>query len=172
MEDVGFEKHLAFWEERFPGKGATLMEILQPFYGWKEERKPVLPDVEEQAKSAIHWREIQGVRIFKGWYSLHDSLHNSLVRSLRNSLHHSLHDSLADSLWNSLAYSLADSLILPDVNWDYDPLWESLFFACGYILAGKPDEAAKFKPLLNLFVAGNFPLGFDEEGNLLILVAD
>ncbi|MBU2509043.1 hypothetical protein KKE33_01505 [Patescibacteria group bacterium] len=50
---------------------------------------------------------------------------------------------------------------------------ESLFmYQIGFTVADQPEMAAKFQPLLDLWLAGNFPVGFDKDGNLLILVAD
>ena len=141
---------LAFWEKRYPGKGEAIMGVLRPFYGWKPELKPALPDLKACAKKAIFWREVKGVRVFQ--LSDAASLWDSLRDSLRYSLGASLGDSLRDSLEASLRYSL--------------------FFPCGFILADRPAQAARFKPLLDLWLAGNYPVGFDKDGNLLVLVAD
>ena len=158
MTENESDTHLAFWESRFPGKGEALMEILRPFYDWEPELKPVLPDLEERIRNVVFWRDTLDVKVFtisdggSLWASLWDSLWSSPRSSLR--------DSLRDSLWASLRDSLWDSL------------WASLFYSCGFILTNKPVEAAKFQPLLDLWLAGNFPVGFDKDGNLLILVAD
>ena len=84
------------WEERFPGKGKALMEVLRPFYDWKLELKPALPDLEERAKKAVSWREISGVRVFTEYYL------DSSMYSLRASLLNSLEDSLMASAGVSL----------------------------------------------------------------------
>ncbi|MBU2509042.1 hypothetical protein KKE33_01500 [Patescibacteria group bacterium] len=180
------DAQLSFWESRFPGRGEALMDILQPFYDWEPKLKPALPDLEEQAKKVIFWKEISGVRVFTGREfdslkaSLKDSLRTSLKASLWDSLKASLWDSLEDSLrtslWDSLRASLWSSL------WDslraslrvslWSSLRDSLFYSCGFILADKLEEAAKFQPLLDLWFAGNFPVGFDKDGNLLVLVAN
>lgn len=183
------DRNLAFWEERYPGKGEAIIGVLRPFYGWKPELKPALPDLEARAKEAIFWREIKGVRVFQMadavslpaslpaslwdslWCSLRDSLGNSLWNSLRDSLRDSLRASFEASLWASLRDSLRASL--RDSLW-YS-LWYSLFFPCGFILADRSDQTARtarLKPLLDLWLAGNFPMGFDKDGNLLVLVAD
>jgi hypothetical protein len=164
------------WEERFPGKGAALLEILKPFFNWKPELKPALPDLEERAKSAVFWREIAGVRVFRSesdlfhaplrvslWVSFQAPLRDSLRISLLNSLRDSLPDSLPDLFRDSFRYSLLDSL--------RPSFGDSLFYPCGFVLAGKFETAAKFKLLHDLWLAGNFPAGFDNEGNLLVLVA-
>ncbi|MBU2613274.1 hypothetical protein KJ925_02330, partial [Patescibacteria group bacterium] len=73
---------VVFWDERYPGKGEAIMEILRPFCGWKPERKPALPDLEERAKAAIFWRDIKDVRVFDDPISLRASLEDSLRASL------------------------------------------------------------------------------------------
>ena len=200
------DAQLSFWESRFPGRGEALMDILQPFYDWEPKLKPALPDLEEQAKKVIFWKEISGVRVFTGrefdslkaslkdslrtslkaslWDSLKDSLRTSLKASLWDSLEDSLRTSLWDSLEDSLRTSLWDSLraSLWSSLWDslraslrvslWSSLRDSLFYSCGFILADKLEEAAKFQPLLDLWFAGNFPVGFDKDGNLLVLVAN
>ncbi len=160
----------AFWEERFPGKGKALLEIVRPFYGWKPELKPAFPDLEVRGKQAMFWCEVKGVRAIRSgeevslgdspWPSLGDSLQGSLQSSLRTSLRDSLSDSLGYSLWSSLEVSLRTSLLL------------SLFYACSFILVGKPEEAAKLRPLLALWLDGNFPRDLDKDRNLLVRVAD
>ncbi len=200
--DKDFAGRLAFWEKRFPGKGVALMDILGPFYGWKPELKPALPDLEARVNSAVHWRRVKGVGVFKAsldvsllaslraslgvsfrnllWASLHTTLGASLEASLSDSLRFSLGPSLWASLDDKISVSLSISSwttiwtsIGPDLRYAFsDSLRKSCLFACGFILAGKPEDAAKFQPLLNLWLAGNFPVGFDRDGNLLVLVAD
>ena len=174
MTENESDTHLAFWESRFPGKGEALMEILRPFYDWEPELKPVLPDLEERIRNVVFWRDTLDVKVFtisdggSLWASLWDSLWSSPRSSLRDSLRDSLWASLRDSLWDSLRDSLRFSLGF----FLLDSLSASLFYSCGFILADKPEEAAKLQPLLDLWLAGNFPVGFDKDGNLLILVAD
>lgn len=178
-------ERVAFWEKLFPGKGAALMDVLWPFYDWKPELKAELPDLEARARQAIFWRKFERARIFRADQldSFESLLGTLLQASLMASLMDSLMDSLGSSLWNmfliSLRFSLNDLLLLSfrvslgDLLCAplRDLLCASLFFASGFALAGKPEEAAKFKPLHELCLAGNFPLGFDKEGNLLVLVA-
>ena len=161
-----YKQLVAYWETRFPGKGELLMseELLAPFYAddLSFEPRPPLADLQEQGRKAIFWREIKGVKLFKatdrdGLWDIEDSL----GRSLRDSLRHSLRDSLGRSLRDSLRHSLRHSL--------GNSLGNSLFYACGYALIEGQDE--DFSPLLRLWRSGNLPVGFDREGNLLVICA-
>jgi len=172
------DPNLTYWESSFPGKGEALMKVLRPFYGWKPELKPALPDLKEQAKKAIFWKDISGVRVFteSDAGSLRDSLWASLWASLRASLWASLRASLRASLEASLEASLGASLGASLWDSHYSTLrtsyYVSLLYACAFILADKPVEAAKFQPLLDLWLTGNIPVGFDGDEKLLVLVAD
>ena len=164
------DPRLAFWEERFPGKGIAIMEILRPFYGWNPRLKPALPNLEMRAKQAVFWRKAKSLRVAHlseldslgkwFWTSLGDSLGGSFWTLLWDSLR----GPLPTLLWDSLGASLLDSF--------RNPLGDSLFYACIFVVLGKSEEAAKLKPLLELWLAGNYPVGFDEGNNLLVLVAD
>lgn len=210
-----------FWEERFPGKGGAIMEVLRPFFHWKPELKPALPDLETRATSAVDWRPMRGVKTFRAsdaaalesslWVSVWDSLEDTLEEALKPALadvlvktcleslapaHRALlHPSFEDSLRSLVRNSLEDRF--ESVLWSAlrdafpDPLRRALretfvqsrrtklsvslealcFFSIGFIFAEKPVEAAAFRPLLELFLAGNYPMGFDKDDNLLVLVA-
>ncbi len=197
-------ERLAFWEERFPGKGEALMAILQPFYCWQPKLKPALPDLEERVKLAIFWREIAGVRVFhvsdadslRAVLLFRDTLGDSLrasflpwrvnplltalAGSLRESVWSSIEEgalwtSIEEELWTSIEDSLLDSLgnslraLLRVLPWR--ALWAALFISCGFVVVGRHEEVTKIKPLLKLWLEGNYPIRFDEEGNLLVLVA-
>jgi hypothetical protein len=65
-----------------------------------------------------------------------------------------------------------------DLVWNYfwAKLWHSLDAALRcvvyFILLDEPDQAARFTPLFQLYLDGNFPLGFSASGDdLLVLVA-
>ncbi len=96
--------------------------------------------------------------------SLGDSIMASLRPTLRALHQGTLGDTLADSLWMMIRDTFVNSLL--------DSLVTSLFYPPGFILAGKSDQAAQFKPLHELWLAGNFPLGLGADGNFLVLVAD
>lgn len=163
-------ERLAFWEERFPGKGAALMEILRPFYDWKPELKPAIPRLEARAKRAVFWKEYQVRRIYPASFgTVHFA---SLVAPFGDSFWTIHIDSLWTPLEDSLSYARADSHGANHAISLRCSLLSLLHTACVYVLTVEPEKAARFKPLLELWLAGNFPAGFDADGNLLVLVAE
>lgn len=166
-------------------RGDLIMSVVQPFYGWKPTFKPVLPDIEKRARKAIFWRKIGDVRVFRQsetgplrasikatlLASYWDGLNATVSASLRTALSDSLRDSLSTTLkntlstpaWNAFAGSFGGALRIV--------VKDSIFYATGQVSANQQVEADKFKPLFDLFFAGNFPLGFDKDNNLLVLVA-
>jgi hypothetical protein len=146
-------------------------------------------------------KRIRGVSVFtpKQIDSLRDSLRDPLQDSLQNSLRASLQDSLGDSLWASLEDSLRDSLwasledSLRDSLWASlrdplgDPLkdslrfsfwaslrdsfWASLFYGLGFALVNT-QPIPQFHTLLDTWRSGNYPVGFDKNDNLMVLVAE
>ncbi len=135
-------------------------------YGWTPEIKPELNNLESRARDAIFWRDIRGIQSCK-------TLSPKRIKvSLGNSIGDSLWFPLKASLTTSLQYSLRESVreFLGKSLW---PMYgESFYYPLGFALADDVDEAAKFKNLHQLFLAGNIPLGFDKRGKLLVLVAD
>lgn len=179
MKAVGLDaQRCAFWEKSFPGKGMALMEILRPFYDLR-----ILPiwwplsDLKKRAKSAVHWRSVKGVKVLNPALlaspriSLGESLQASVQLSLGESLQASLKDSLLESFGSLFADSSRESLIFALGDSLRESFEVSLFYPCALVLADRPKEAAKFKRLLDLWIDGNFPVGFDVDGNLLILAA-
>ncbi|MBI5654146.1 hypothetical protein HZC53_00610 [Candidatus Uhrbacteria bacterium] len=175
-------KDLAFWEKLFFGKGAALMEVVGPLCSWRPELKPALPDLEKRAKDAVFWRKFKGIRCIvfslreKFNHSVRDSLSDSLKDTLQELPHDSyrgaLEDVVRDLVWSLLYRSIythySDSLSFPLL----DSLQFTLVHACSFAIAGNGKEAAKFRPFFELWLAGNLPVGFDRDGNLLVLVAD
>lgn len=163
-----------FWEVRFPGRGMSLMEVLKPFYGWKAIPKPAATNLEINAKNLIFWRKTAGVHVIHK--SEEATLEHVMIQTLESSLYESLKDPLAltigSSLKDPLEASLGTSLkvLLGESVWA--SLCASLYYCCAYTLVGKSDEAIRLKPLLAFWRTNNFPIGFDKEDNLLVLVAD
>ncbi|KAA0206605.1 hypothetical protein EDM68_01890 [Candidatus Uhrbacteria bacterium] len=159
------------WEQRFPGKGQELMDFLLPFYDWEPELKPTLPGLDERAETAIFWRILAGVRVRRSdlktpGVDIKCPIGHSLMTSSKVLLGPVCWGPRGDVLRASMSVSVEVLL---------EPVWPLLmpllFYPCCFILDDKPEEAAKFKSVLDLWLAGNFPVGFDAEGNLLVLVA-
>lgn len=193
---------LVYWEGLSPGNGVQIMKTLRPFYEWKPALKSWNADHLPLAQKAIFWSEINGVRVFhhagevRARLSLRDSLRNSCFDTLEDSFRFSfqtsfrdtlgttLHNELGDAIW--IAYRDSSVRVVRDQIWNscWDSSWESfwssvwdslrasLFYATSSILTDKPSNVAKFKPLFELWLAGNFPVGFDRDNNLLILVEE
>lgn len=148
---------LAYWEEKFPGKGETLMSVLRPFYDWKPEVKPALPNLEERAREAIFWRKIERVKAVDGQELNSIRLHVSgsglgipeMVIPRHATGAHPLSSELRGLLWQSLQESFWGSIHRSDA------IWESSFACCERILDGRLEEAFKFKYFHELWFAGN-----------------
>lgn len=166
-------------------QGDLIMSVVQPFHGWKPTFKPALPDIEKRVRKAIFWRKIGDVRVFRQsemgplrasiraallasyWDGLSApvsaSLRTALSDSLRDKLSLALKDTLSTPAWNAFAGSFGGALRIV--------VKDSIFYAIGQVTANQRVEADKFKPLFDILFAGNFPIGFDKDNNLLILVA-
>lgn len=172
----------AFWEEKFPGNGGAITDVLRPFYGWQPVLRAAIPCLEERSRQAICWRELNDIRVLCAaretslWHSCQRLIKVSLMDSLKDPSHELSQEWLRARLLSSLEASL--KVRFTRALWDsldamlQDCLRGSLWVPCCLAVAGKLEEAAKFKPLLDLWLAGNFPVGFDAEGNLLVLVVD
>ena len=189
------DRNLAYWEEQFPGCGQEIMNVLRPFYGWQPALRRAIPRLEKRARSAVFWKEVKSVhinRLESVWdlnYAREDTVAESLEKSIRHtlgdsisySLEEALDDSIGPSLRNSVRDVISESIGVKIIdfhsrNYFNDSIGESLmksiFYACVRVVEDRCKEGAKFKPLLDLYLAGNFPAGFDKEGDLLVLVAD
>ncbi len=189
LTETRLSKHLAFWEQHYPGKGEAIFNLLKPFYYWKPLLKPSTLYLNLYASEAIFWREINGIRV----YSMHElsSLDSDLYDSVSSSLSDSICDTLMSledgELWSPLERRLEDNL-LKDLKQTFksafgDSLdtahheffWESLrspiFYSVFSILIGAPDQSESFKYLFAMWLVGNYPIGFDETNRLLFLVA-
>lgn len=154
-------------------KRDAIMNVLLPFRGWRPKLKPALPDLEARANEAIFWRYDKGVCTFQQsesgplWSSIDSSLESSLESefelAMQGSLRSKFPASLDESSWASFRASLRTLL--------EESFRSSVRYAIDHVLADKPTMTAKFKPLLDLWIAGNFPVGFDRKGSLILLVA-
>jgi len=172
---------LAFWEKNFFGKGAALMEAIGPVCDWNPELKPALPDLEKRARGAVFWKGFKEIRCIPSSQG-DDYLHpvsESFEESLKVPIKPPAPDTYDETL-KKITWSLACDLLRDLEHGFVDSVRSSMVFslrviclyACKFAIANQPEETAKFKPLLELWLAGNFPIGFDWNGNLLVLVAD
>lgn len=171
----------AKWEKRFPGCGTELVELLRPFGpGWQPELKPPDPKLAGLARKAVFWKDYGRVWTVK--VADFDSAMADVAIRINDSLH--------KALWHRLGAMLrirpktATSLLAKKLRkeygfmrttpapWAKDLFWQPVFHACSLILVEHPAEAARFVPLFYLWLLGNFPLGFDKHGDLLVMVAD
>lgn len=74
-----------------------------------------------------------------------------------------------EELWDSLGSALGEAYAPRTFFWV--AFWTPLIESCAYILLDRPEEAAKLKPLRDLWLAGNLPVGLADEGQRLVLVA-
>jgi hypothetical protein len=84
----------------------------------------------------------------------------------------SLGQLLCGEIWCSIDRTMLDALDESVGEGLEDALESALFVPCCFLMTDDPGAAARFKPLLDMYLAGNFPVGFDEDDNLLVLVAD
>ncbi|MFA5184888.1 MAG: hypothetical protein WC551_00165 [Patescibacteria group bacterium] len=179
--DRDFAGRLAFWEKRFPGKGAALLDILGPFYGWKPELKPALPDLEARVKAALSpWFILGfGVKAFpksrdkEFWDLFYDTLDGALDETCwgpGNWVGQSMKLTFGDALGEACDEAFGGVFYDPDGGIEIGSI---LHYPCSLILLGEPEQATEFKPLLELWRAGNRPKAFDKGyKNSLVHVAD
>lgn len=102
------------WEERFPGKGQAIMELLGPFYSrwFSFELESPRHDLEARCRAAVFWRNIEGVVVLNGWTSLRDALSVSLGDSLVESFEGGVHDGrIVDLVGDGIVETLGDRLV-------------------------------------------------------------
>ncbi|MBI5654147.1 hypothetical protein HZC53_00615 [Candidatus Uhrbacteria bacterium] len=179
--DQDFAGRLAFWEKRFPGKGAALLDILGPFYGWKPELKPALPDLEARVRAALSpwFNHGFGVKAFPKsrdkelWDLYYDSLDGALddtPLSLKGWSGASMKLTFGDALGEACDEAFGETFFDSE---GFGPLGSILMYPCSHILLGEPEQAAKYATLFELWRAGNCPILFDKGyDNSLVLVAD
>ncbi|MBI5654148.1 hypothetical protein HZC53_00620 [Candidatus Uhrbacteria bacterium] len=156
--------------------GARLLEFLWPYYECNTQCKPASPDLEQRTRELreLHWA--------KGIHLVHTvdevsalSGEGDLGLRLRGGSIWDAPDDRIESLIRSDLEKKTAWGLLPDthsfVRWS---LLDVLFWACQDIFSEERlDAALKYKPFLDLFLVGNFPVGFNkEERNILVLVAD
>lgn len=178
-------KILAYWKRRVPGREQELLELLRPFYSWTPRLSPPIPGLEECARDALALGRFRGIRTFKTSelkdlkacceLVLEDRLFDAFdsiseveerVAEISEALTDSglsmlLHDRLKSAYKSQISTPLMQSMLVP------------MLLACVFASRGSPYmNEVVFDALFKLWFAGNFPIGFDGENNLLVLVAD
>ncbi len=177
--------HLDAWRVRYPGRVPLFESLILPLYQAKLELKPAIEDFEARLRDTLAWLGVCDVR----YVHLHDAiqLHTMTVTN-----------PLEDEVYSA---PVDDGLTEDFIDWFFGdpwvpfeqafyrmlgkPLWDSLeetpcsdfiqdtiYRTLKEIAFGTQDGALKYKPLLDFWLAGNFPAGFDKDHNLLVLVAD
>jgi hypothetical protein len=185
-------ERVAFVEEMSPGHGLAFWELYRPFYDWEPCLKPARADLQERVEEAIFWREIPGIVYLPGEVMLR-VLPGLIGEKLKQSLpdrewdehwrylceEFTNYDQSASSAANECFDALTESLrpiwkkleYLDSFGIEEDVLWSPLYYATLFTFVGASGIAARFKPLLDLWLTGNFPIGFNKEGKLIVLVA-
>lgn len=182
-----------FWEERFPGRGQAILDLLDPFYGWVPALKPTFSGLGLRAQVVNGWRTYNRVMTFTA--SKEGELARKLYMPFGDVLLRRYGDLLSDLLQVACNLSLGSAsddafrrcLKYRSIN-SVEPtclsslpnaLRLSLLSPLALIVyASAPpatilrDDLPRFASLHDLWLAGNFPVGFDKDDNLLILVAD
>lgn len=174
-----------FWEDRFPRRGEAFAQLLTPFYDWKPCVKPLERDAENKARQAIFWSLIPGIQIYRTDSELRTELDDALRHAFRGALFTRVRRPLQDLL----SGAFEDSTFWPQIrawfeeSFDRSPvetealvrirfsLWASIYYPCLSIVANNLKQARRFKPLHQLWLSGNFPVGFDGDGTLLLHIA-
>ncbi len=151
----------------------AIMSVLETFRHWKPTLQPALPELLSQAQRATFWFHLRGVQTFhvsessQIWYSIWDSFPRSLEWSFGREL---------DQLHTPRFKARSDHDFWEAFPASYRTLLQDSFFATlatpiDLELADRSTTAKRFQPLFNLWLAGNFPVGFDRRGFLMVLVA-
>lgn len=169
----------AWWDGKFPGKGAAIIGLLGPFYSPKLPTKalPPVPGLDHKARRCVFWRDTTAVRVV----DMEPAVETTLGESLKNSLGSSLLASLGSTGFVGLLANIRSSLLATIENNHAMKLgtglwprhWENVasicLYAAGFLISG--DTTKDFRPLVELWSLGNFPEGFDNENHLVVWCA-
>ena len=190
---------LALWEAFKPGQKdwrVAFDGILKIFSGRELTLKPEQPNLIECARQAIFWQDLAGIRVFPAGECpaaaallkapLDQVLHHTVAAQAQEGMYTG-QDAYLTYLWNRTAGAIHDPLFpeLADSPLDEGMrvdklrillatclLYVRLFLFRNEMRGGGWKNAVRFKPLLELWLDGNIPLGFDAEGRLIVLVKD
>jgi hypothetical protein len=186
---------LAFWNKCLETRGNAVARKLEPFVSWHCGLKPQAIDLSHALK-AIFWRkDLAGLRVFslsedmdqlrelhaqpliplgedlQRWqlnnrgFRGQSAFYVSLSRALREAFPYAINQILLKSVSAGLGLSLLTSFEV------------ALCSACEPIIGSRFDsiqeeiENEDYSWLFRMWLLGNYPIGFDGHGNLLVLVA-
>ena len=165
-----------YWEIQLPNRGQMIMSVLGQFYDWKPELQQPSEDFDRQASDIVFWRPVKNLRLVRSNEVV--ELDTTLNQSLKKGFHGIYrYDVINSCLRTSLGARLEEPFRRSfeagrEMNF-VDSVWSSLLATlvvpCMYCARYKIEKVAKFDLLLDLWLAGNYPLGFDEDSNLLVL---
>ncbi|HPN14671.1 MAG TPA: hypothetical protein PLF71_00950 [bacterium] len=174
-------ERLAFWEKGYPGKGKAVMKVLRPFYNWQPVLKPALPDLEDRVRTFDFW---EGVKVYEFVTEVADASLKHTVWDSRWDLpfihvepfwyseeRRSLELALSPLLYTQLSALFGPSLAANALASLINTLTALLVGVYGDLRDGRIKGAAEFKPLLALWLAGNFPIASDSNDNLIVFVS-
>lgn len=179
-----------FWENVYPGKGRALMEVVGPLYDWTPTLAPPLPNLAERASKCVFWRDFAAVKpvsvsahmsirlenglgIFGTAQESHDSIAGSSFYDVyRHAFPGNAPRQRVEALFRQkLGGSLRCRFWHRSGAYIANTLWDLFHVPSSLIAMGKTRGAQATEPLRAMLLAGNWPVGFDEEGNFIIFTA-
>jgi len=106
---------------------------------------------------------------------LRDSLWDELEPKFRNNIKQQIMDAMKQLGWAKIIQKSGEALWVE--LWDSYALrlalslGEILFYACGFVLHDRPQDVARLKKLIALYLRGTIPMGFGMQRKVLILTA-
>ncbi len=194
---IRIAKARRFWDAQCAARGTEITAVLEPFYACHGSfpLNPPVTDLDEAASRAVFWREIAGTvtveRIETAIETMGTTIQAqptevfaSLPGSLTLEVAESKRDELGNYLWQRLPQHLWDEVgsgawvgIEDHVDdaqreaafdWVWGGLAKTLFVTVAFCLA---KEADTVRPLLDLWLSGNWPLGFTRDRALIVYCA-
>lgn len=180
--------------ELFPKQKEILERITDPFRSWTPRLGARLPDLHARFERAMFWRRFRRVHPVSpdelplAQRNVDDRLIGEIWATQQKTMRPPLWDELVKcatpppgrawdtltagvnaSCWNAIKEPLG---ALPEGVSHRASLWNSIFYACGFAVVDATFSWEQFLPLHELWRTGNFPLLFDRDDDLLVLVAN
>ena len=176
LQQVEVQNLTQYWEDRFPGKGRRITELIGPAYSpeFSFALRPILPGLHERCRRAAFWRTFAGIEIVAPDARVSNA--TMLYAFVWEMLGHAFephrqdgefilgvegNDLLVDSLEESLERPLKTKL--QDDAYSFE---RTLHYAISFAVNG--DDRKDFRPLLGLWQDGNRLLGIDGRRRLVI----